>query len=105
MIPAWQNRKKGIPPDIAALISNARVNSCWIFNARSKQFYTPEELEACWQNIFHQGNKFSNIKDFKIVTPLYAVRYAAQWVEAVSKMQQEIIKKLENYSADFQSKK
>lgn len=101
---AWNNRKKDLPADVAALISNARVNNCWIFYEKSKRFFTPEEFERDWNSVFSESNRSNNYKEFKIVTPLYAVRLAAQWVNTANTKQQEIIQKMENYSADFKVK-
>lgn len=42
---AWLNRKQEIPPDVASLISTSRVNNCWIFHIKPKEFYTPTEFE------------------------------------------------------------
>lgn len=101
----WNQRKKEIPSDIASIISTARVNNCWIFYEKSKSFFTPEEFERDWLKFYNTNNRSSNVKEFKIVNPLYAIRLAALWVNIANNKQQEIIHKMENYSAEFKLRK
>ncbi|MFZ4262107.1 hypothetical protein ACFRAE_08690 [Sphingobacterium sp. HJSM2_6] len=102
--PAWLNRKKKTPSHVISLINNARVNGCWIFHEKSQKFYTPDEFEKDWERAYHSANKYNNFKEFKIVNPLYAVRLCARWLDIANQRNQEILKKLEEYSGEFKKK-
>lgn len=99
-----QRNEKGVPSDIYALIRDAEVNGCWIFHQEKKIFFTPDEFKDVWDQHFSSSNRSNNYKSFKIVTPLYAVRLASQWVDIANKKQQEIIYKLQYYTANFKIK-
>ena len=96
----WLAEKKEVPPEVLAIIKNARVNGCWIYRESAKEFYTPEEFESNWKNIVRDGKR-NNFGDFKIVTPLFAVRLTAKWVDIANKKMQEVIEKLQGYEATF----
>lgn len=99
-----QRNEKGIPADIYALIRDAEVNGCWIFHQEKKLFFTPDEFKEVWEQHFSTSNRGNNYKVFKIVTPLYAVRLVAEWIRIANDKQQEVILKLNNYTADFKKK-
>jgi hypothetical protein len=101
----WNNKNESIPANIDKIISDARVNNCWVYLVSTKTFYTPDELETMWRHAYSAGNKTSNIKDFKIVTPMYAIRLATQWVNIANKKLQEIVEKSNNYNSEFRLKK
>ena len=100
----WRNKTVEIPPDVVAIIKNARVNGCWIFHEPYKTFYTPKEFEEKWKRVIIATKKRNNFKDFKIVNPLYAVRLTARWVDVANGKLQDILKKLEGYNSEFKTK-
>ena len=100
----WLNKRKEISPDVLAIIKNARVNGCWIYHEPSKKFYTPEEFEAEWQRIVRETKRDNNFGEFKIVTPLFAIRLCARWADVANTKLQEVIEKLKNYDATFKLK-
>lgn len=101
----WNNKTNDIPANIDKVISTARVNNCWIYLESKKQFFTPDELDQQWNDAYSAANKFNNIKDFKIVTPMYAIRLATQWVNIANTKLQEIVEKSKNYDTEFKQKK
>lgn len=101
----WNNRAKNVPSNIDKIISEARVGNCWIYIQSLKAFYTPEELDEAWDTLYKEGNKTNNFSDFKIVTPMYAIRLASQWVNVANAKLQEIIDKSNKYNTDFKIKK
>jgi len=50
---------------------------------------------------YSAGNKTNNFKDFKIVTPMYAIRLATQWVNVANKKLQDIVEKSKDYNTEF----
>jgi len=100
----WLQKRKEIPPDVFSIIKSARVNGCWIFHEPAKTFYTPEEFEEVWERVITNTKRSNNFKDFKIVNPLYAVRLTARWVDIANSKLQDILKKVEKYSAEFKVK-
>ncbi|MGJ1204173.1 hypothetical protein [Sphingobacterium lactis] len=103
--PAWLTKKKEIPSEVLALIKDARVNGCWIYHESKRTFYTPEELEAQWDRIIYINNKMNNLRDFKKVTPIFAVRTCAHWLQVTNAKFQEVILKFDQYTYEFKSKK
>lgn len=105
MIINWKSNQNSIPSNIDSIISTAKVNNCWIYIESKKTFYTPDELVEIWRHVYHAGNKTNNINEFKIVTPMYAIRLATQWVNVANSKLQEIINKANNYDSEFKIKK
>ena len=101
----WKSNNTNIPANIDKIISTARVNNCWIYLESKKIFFTPDELDLYWNQAYSAGNKTNNINDFKIVTPMFAIRLASQWVNVANAKLQEIIYKSNNYNTDFKVKK
>lgn len=101
----WKSNKSKVPSNINTIISTARVNNCWIYLESKKIFFTPDELDEMWSKVYLEGNKTNNFSDFKLVTPMYAIRLATQWVNVANSKLQDIITKANNYDSEFKLKK
>ena len=99
------NRNKLTPSDVVSLIKTVWVNGFWIYHERHQRLYTLEELEENWIKVVHSDGKVNNFKEFKIVNPMYAVRLCERWIDIANQREQEILKKLEGYNAEFKVKK
>lgn len=103
--PEWRKKIEELPPDVYALVNNAKVNGAWIYFEKTHKFFTPEEFSEKWQSVVNYGGRRNNFHEFKIVNPMFAVRLCSKWLDIVNKRHQEVLKKLDDYSGEFKIKK
>jgi hypothetical protein len=53
----------------------------------------------------YSDGKVNNFKEFKIVSPFYAVRLTSRRIDIANRRQQENLLKLGNYQGEFKIKK
>ncbi|WP_433863108.1 hypothetical protein [Sphingobacterium thalpophilum] len=105
MEPAWLKKKKEIPSVVTSLYNDARIAGAWIYYVPKRQFYTPKEFIENWESVFYQSPRGKNNRaDFQIMNPMAAIRQRAEWVAKASAELQEIMRKLEQYHAEFKAK-
>ncbi len=106
-LPPWRNRqpeKKEMPSRAAALLKSAKVNDCWIYDITKKKFYTPEEFADQWESIYREPWEMRPNLEFKVLSPMAAIKQRAEWVRNASEELQGILEKLEKYNASFERK-
>ncbi|WP_447768356.1 hypothetical protein [Sphingobacterium faecium] len=106
MVPAWLDKKREIPTDVRSLINLARENNCWIYEQKTRIFYTPDEFLEKWPLLYHEGRRgINNNKEFAVKSPYVAIKQRAEWVKRANEELQAILKKLESYEAHFKPHK
>lgn len=109
VIPEWLKKRHEpaeMPPHAVALYKDAKFSGSWIYDAKTRKFYTPDEFLEIWPRIYPEpGTRYSHDEpDIKIMNPLAAVRQRALWVEKAAAELQYILKKLEAYTGTFEKK-
>lgn len=80
------------------MIKEARFHKCWIYDKRTKDFYTPDEFEEKWEA--HCSCLQRNVDlsvNYSIKFPHVAIRQRAEWVRKASEELATIMKKYEEY--------
>ncbi|PVH27021.1 hypothetical protein [Sphingobacterium corticibacter] len=107
-IPLWHRRepeKKEMPSKAAALYKSAKVNDCWIYDLIKKKFYTPEEFAEKWESVYREPGEIRPNLEFKVMSPMAAIKQRAEWVRKASEELQAVLEKLEKYNVSFERKK
>ncbi|MCW8309643.1 hypothetical protein K7A41_00180 [Sphingobacterium sp. InxBP1] len=101
----WLKKNKEIPSVVTSLYNDAKLNGAWIYHKVTRRFYTPDEFLKDWSTIYFEGRRGADNRDaFQIMNPMAAIRQRAEWVAKASAELQEIMRKLEQYQAQFKVK-
>lgn len=95
----WRIKKEEvIPGAVKAIIMDAILSNCWIFDLEGGKWYTPKDFEEAWPYLYKRGIRgMDNRKQFIIRDPKLGAEEEKKKLESAIYQYKEFKKRVDAY--------